>query len=675
MAYTLIYGQNGNSSITIADGESNTIGNLTFPGRNFSGYGSPVDQNFLSMAENFASSDANTGPQRPLTGQLWFSPGTAVSNVFSNSSLKLNVANTSGVANLPPVWYNLVYADTNGNIALGNGNITVGNISVTGNITGNNANITNSISIGANANIAVNLFVGGNANISGNSNITGSLTASSANITGNITSNGTMSLTNPAASHTIAGSLAVTGSITTGAGNFAITTTSLAISDPIFQLAFDANNAPLTQNPDATGIAMHSVGTSTVVVGNASSGSNVINVTSSVGITTGKQIGANVAGIPLGAIVGNILSATSIDIKYPNNASALTTAAIPAGSNIIYGSDYYRFMGWDNSATEFAFMSNANVTISNNHIGTSNTYGNIRFAGGTAELLLTTNGGITSNGSINLPTSSVLTIGNSSIASNIAAGNLRFYGNGFNLYNIDLAKTNIDTYLANPSNPLASLTVTGNANVGNLNATGNILAANITANTAINAPTFNGNLVGNVTGNIVGTTGNFQTLTVLKTGNENTQPGLTVRYITTGAAGTTGNIQGQWTLTPGSFLEACFADLAERHHSDREYVTGTVMTVGGINEVTAANQDDKVLGVVSDKYAYLMNGDAGPQQTHPAVAYVGRLPVRVVGPVHKHDVVSPLDGGVAAASKANGFGWSLETNLEPGEKLVLCIIK
>jgi hypothetical protein len=122
-------------------------------------------------------------------------------------------------------------------------------------------------------------------------------------------------------------------------------------------------------------------------------------------------------------------------------------------------------------------------------------------------------------------------------------------------------------------------------------------------------------------------------------------------------------------------MQATYADLAERHHSDAEYPTGTVMTVGGTNEVTAASNNSKVLGVVSAEYAYLMNEAAGPQETHPAVAYVGRVPVRVVGAINKHDIVSPADGGVAIASDTNGFGWAIETNLDPAEKLVLCIIK
>jgi hypothetical protein len=101
------------------------------------------------------------------------------------------------------------------------------------------------------------------------------------------------------------------------------------------------------------------------------------------------------------------------------------------------------------------------------------------------------------------------------------------------------------------------------------------------------------------------------------------------------------------------------------------------MTVGGVNEVTAATGTDRVLGVVSKEYAFLMNDKAGDDTTHPAVAYLGRVPVRVVGPIIKHGpiAVHPDSYGIAIASATGSIGWALETNTDEAEKLVLCIIK
>jgi hypothetical protein len=195
--------------------------------------------------------------------------------------------------------------------------------------------------------------------------------------------------------------------------------------------------------------------------------------------------------------------------------------------------------------------------------------------------------------------------------------------------------------------------------------------ANGTTNVSI--PTTNGNVIVNVDGQTI--------LTVSDTG-ANIVGGLTTTTsiqtpdLTTGSSVTAGTITGNWTLTTGSRLNATYADLAERHHADQEYPVGTVMKVGGPNEVTGASVGDRVLGVVSHEYAYLMNSAAGDDATHPAVAYVGRVPVRITGPINKHDViVATLNGCARAGYATEGFGWALETNTDDAEKLVLCIIK
>jgi hypothetical protein len=149
----------------------------------------------------------------------------------------------------------------------------------------------------------------------------------------------------------------------------------------------------------------------------------------------------------------------------------------------------------------------------------------------------------------------------------------------------------------------------------------------------------------------------------------------TITNITTGAVANPGTITGNWTLTAGSRLQATYADLAERHHADAEYTIGTVMTVGGENEITVCQVNQTAIGVVSDKYAYLMNSEAGPDETHPAVGYLGRVHVKVIGPITKHQRIAPAGNGQATVADKNSFGWALESNNEVGEKLVLCLIK
>ena len=113
-----------------------------------------------------------------------------------------------------------------------------------------------------------------------------------------------------------------------------------------------------------------------------------------------------------------------------------------------------------------------------------------------------------------------------------------------------------------------------------------------------------------------------------------------------------GNTNNRWSSIWGVSSSALYADLAERYAADRTHPTGTVMTIGGEAEVCAATLESDVFGVVSDSPAYLMNDAAGPQDTHPAIALVGRVPVRVLGPCSKGDklVVGPV--GVAIRYEA-----------------------
>jgi hypothetical protein len=130
--------------------------------------------------------------------------------------------------------------------------------------------------------------------------------------------------------------------------------------------------------------------------------------------------------------------------------------------------------------------------------------------------------------------------------------------------------------------------------------------------------------------------------------------------LTTGANTTAGSITGQWSLTANSRLTATYADLAERFAADAVYDPGTVVQIGGPNEVTAVQVDlsDDVFGVVSNTAAYLMNDAAGDNDTHPAIALAGRVQVKVTGTVTKGDRLVSAGNGIARAaqlSEANSF--------------------
>ena len=155
--------------------------------------------------------------------------------------------------------------------------------------------------------------------------------------------------------------------------------------------------------------------------------------------------------------------------------------------------------------------------------------------------------------------------------------------------------------------------------------------------------------------------------------------------LTTGGVGIGGQITGTWTLTAGSQIEATYADFAERFAADDEYDTGTVVEIGGEQEITAVVDDlsDTVFGVVSTKAAYILNAAAGTDKTHPAIALKGRVPVKVKGTVKKGDrLVSAGKGYARAAKKSewtafNIIGRALEqkTTAEAGTVMAIVSIK
>jgi microcystin-dependent protein len=71
--------------ITVFDNTSSTDTSLTFPGRNVTGYGQIIAENFLSLLENFAS---DTQPINPVEGQLWYDSTSGILQIWDNVSWK-----------------------------------------------------------------------------------------------------------------------------------------------------------------------------------------------------------------------------------------------------------------------------------------------------------------------------------------------------------------------------------------------------------------------------------------------------------------------------------------------------------------------------------------------------------------------------------------------------------
>ena len=141
-------------------------------------------------------------------------------------------------------------------------------------------------------------------------------------------------------------------------------------------------------------------------------------------------------------------------------------------------------------------------------------------------------------------------------------------------------------------------------------------------------------------------------------------------------------ITGTWTLDVGARFQATYADLAERFEADEFYDTGTVVELGGTAEVTSVKDDlsSKVFGVVSTSAAYLMNSQAGTDETHPAIAVSGRVPVKVSGKVKKGDRLVSAGNGIARAADIseitafNTIGRALKDKNTTGTGIVEAIV-
>ena len=109
----------------------------------------------------------------------------------------------------------------------------------------------------------------------------------------------------------------------------------------------------------------------------------------------------------------------------------------------------------------------------------------------------------------------------------------------------------------------------------------------------------------------------------------------------------------------GTATSAEYADLAERYAADDEYEPGTVVILGGENEITSSTEEAsiEVFGIVSTAPGFEMNSAAGTDATHPFIALAGRVPCKVIGKVDKGQrLVTSSVAGHARAAYASELG-------------------
>ena len=237
--------------------------------------------------------------------------------------------------------------------------------------------------------------------------------------------------------------------------------------------------------------------------------------------------------------------------------------------------------------------------------------------------------------------------------------------------------------------------VTGNADTATALATARAIGGvNFDGTAAINLPGVN------ASGN-QDTSGTAAIATTVTAADESTDTSCNVLFVTaatgnlppkTGTNLTFNSSAGTLTTTTfvgnltGTATAAQYSDVAERFASDSAYAPGTVVALGGAEEITQVNEEasDEVFGVVSslDQAAFKMNGGAGNDDTHPYIAMTGRVDVKVIGLVNKGDrlISASVPGYAKAATKAectafNVIGRALTSKTEAGNGTVLAAVR
>lgn len=513
-------------------------------------------------------------------------------------------------------------------------------------------------------------------------------------VTGNITSGGGLTV---GANLTVAGNLTVSGNtVVIGSNNYA--TTDNIIELHLANLA-NINQPWLSDDGKDIGIRMHYYdGTNKEAAlvfardsnylewyvngaeGNVTFGGNVYggfkpgsiilaNTTDSTSLSTGTIVSNGGA-----ALAGNLRTGGNIVVGGYANISGITTTtaniftnAVVQGDRLIANSAFYTnsyvyagYVQTNNSGT-FGTTLNVQGTATVNELTSNGAISGTTVSGttGTFTTKVTTsnlatgpinaNGAVTvsslaSNGTITATTLNAATIGNSGAAITGATG---------------LFTTSTTTSALNTG----TLDANSTATVASLTSNGNITGTNITTSA-------------NATSNIGSTTAYYSNIFAV-TYNVGTGG------IVNSGANATGNIGSSTNYFNTVFAQstsALYADLAEVYQADNFYYPGTVVVFGGTAEVTVTDKeaDTRVAGAVSTDPAYLMNA----KSDGVAVALRGKIPVKVVGPVGKGDLLVTSNTAGHATSVKNlttydpnaVFAKSMEADDSVSERTIWAVI-
>jgi hypothetical protein len=363
-----------------------------------------------------------------------------------------------------------------------------------------------------------------------------------------------------------------------------------------------------------------------------------LNVLNNTGLTVGATNAISMSQSTNDGLVRSSISGANLVIQ-SNVGGTIFNVASALGTGVFAVS---------NAATVGTTLSvTGNITGGNiNTAGLVSATGNIN-GGNINSAALVTGATVSATGNVtgnNISASNVITAGTTiSAAGNITSGTF-FIGNGSQLTGLSAAVS--VTQIQNGTSTVQIGASGGNANV-TIGGTSNVVV--FTTGTTFFA-------------------GNVSVPGIEKTGAN--------------AVGNIGSSSNYFNRVFATATTALYADVAERFEADELLAPGTVVELGGAKEITRAKNDltETVFGVISTQPAYTMNGGAGDDVTHPAVAMTGRVPVQVIGSVRKGDRLVSAGNGVARSAQAgeatafNVIGRALVDKLDPDQGTIEAIV-
>ena len=674
MAYTINL-TDGTVFATITDGTYNQSSSVTLVGKNYAGYGEFLDENFIQMLENFSNT---TAPVAPLTGQLWWDKTNNLLKVYNGTIFKtVSFSTASSTQPTSNVTGDLWYDTTNQQVKVWTGSAFI----VVGPAYSSSQGTTGAIPETINDNTATPHYV---TTLYSNS-VRVAIFSSDADFTaaapvstlfptvykGVTFSNATG--TNMAGNLVSAGNLVVTTGgttravfTTTGANITGYTTVSGNVTGSNILTAGAVSATGNVTGANFIGNVIPPAGGAVSTTGNVTGGNILTSgLVSATGTITGSSFLGSVVSVTANVTGGNVLTGGLVSATANvTGGNVLTGGVVSATANITGG----------NILTAGLISATANITTAGYYFGNGSTLTGISAAAsaaqvenGTSNIKFTGSGG---SATVNIGgTSNVVVIDSTTVyVANVLSANSIAKGGSNGVGNIGSPGGYFQT----------SYISTLNATTGNI--TGNITGGNIlTAGLISSTGTITGS---SHLGSVVSVTANVTGGNLITSGTTGILSVNSISHTGTNATGNIGSSSSYFNQVFATATTALYADVAERFAADEVLEAGTVVELGGSAEITRSLTElsENVFGVISTRAAYLMNGGAGENDTHPPVAMTGRVPVKVVGVVHKGDRLVSAGAGIARAAQPgeatafNVIGRSLVDKTTPESSTIEAIV-